>query len=179
MKHHVRRILFCALPVASTFVAACRIEKLRGPDTATLGNEPGPGINACGITPASRVSEDGIGVLRIGTTLDAVRASCAVLSEKAAVADTPMTVRIDLGLDTAATEFVGGILRRITLHHHAYRTSDSLGVGTSIVRLMNLRSAVGVTDRNRLYAVSPAYCGLRFLVAQPAPRPPSAQNGLR
>lgn len=178
MRHQLRGSPLPVLALGAVLlIAACRIEKVRGPDTATLGNEPGPGINSCGITPGSRVSEDGIGVLRIGTTLDAVLASCAMLSERPAVADTPMTARIDLGLDTAATEFVGGVLRRITLHHHAYRTVDSLGVGTSIGRLLTLRSAAGVTERNRLYAVSPAYCGLRFMVAQPAPRLPSAQSG--
>jgi hypothetical protein len=174
-------LLTAALPLfgmgVALSVAACRIEKVRSADTTTAGSEPGPGIMACGITPGSRVSEDGIGVLRVGTSLDAVRASCAILSEHQGASDAPMIARVDLGLDTATTEFVSGILRRITLHHQAYRTADSLGVGTRITRLMNLRSVAGLTERNRLYAVTPAYCGLRFMLEDPAPRLPSAQSG--
>jgi hypothetical protein len=158
-------------------VAACRIEKVRAADTATVGSEPGPGIMACGITQGSRVSEDGIGVLRVGTSLDAVRSSCAVISERPSVGNSPLIAQVDLGLDTATAEFVGGILKRITLHHQAYRTADSLGVGTPVARLMNLRSVTGVTERNHVYAVSPAYCGLRFMLENPAPRPPAAQSG--
>jgi hypothetical protein len=180
MIRSIRGTITLLLGAGAVGIAAtgCRIEKVKSPDTATAGNEPGPGINACGITPGSRVSEDGIGLLRIGTSLDAVRASCAILSEQPGVNDAPSLVRIDLGPDTAATEFVAGVLRRITLHHSAYRTADSLGVGTSIARIMALRSPVGMTDRNRLYAVSPAYCGLRFMLEEPAPPRPSAQSGI-
>lgn len=178
MRHPLRSSTLCVLGVAAALsIAGCRIEKVRSADTTTVGSEPGPGIMACGITPGSRVSEDGIGVLRIGTSLDAVRASCAIISEHPGANDAPLIARIDLGLDTATTEFVGGTLQRITLHHQAYRTADSLGVGTRITRLINLRSATGLTDRHRLYAISPAYCGLQFMLEDPAPRPPSAQSG--
>jgi hypothetical protein len=155
----------------------CRIEKVRSGDSSSPGAEPGPGIQACGISPESRVSEDGLGVLRIGTTLDAVRASCALIGEPSGPAGGPTIARIDLGRDTAEVEFANGKLRRITLYHQAYRTADSLGVGTHVSRLMNMRGAVGLTERNRLYAVAPAYCGLRFMLVEPAPRPPSAQSG--
>ncbi|HET9425884.1 MAG TPA: hypothetical protein VFO55_10970 [Gemmatimonadaceae bacterium] len=159
------------------FVIGCRIEKLKSGD-ATRGNvEPGPGIPACGIAPESRVSEDGLGLLRIGVSLDAIRGSCAIVSEQSGSETEPATARVDLGRDTALVELKQGRINRITLHHQAYRTSDSLGVGTHVSTLMRLREAVGVTEGNRLYAVSPAYCGLRFMLAEPAPPPPSAQSG--
>jgi hypothetical protein len=157
--------------------SGCRIEKVRSPDTASAGNEPVPGIASCGISPGSHVSEDGLGVLRIGTSFDAVRSSCAVISEHGGANDAPMTARIDLGSDTATTEFVSGVLRRITLYHSTYRTADSLGVGTGVSKLMSLRQAAGITERNRLYAVTPAYCGLRFMLVDPAPAKPSVQSG--
>jgi hypothetical protein len=159
-------------------LAGCRIEKVPTGDTSRGGGvEPGPGINACGISPASRVSEDGLGLLRIGVSLDAIRASCTVIAEQSGSDKIPATASIDLGRDTARVELSQGNIHRITLHHQAYRTSDSLGVGTGISTLMRLREAVGLTDRNRLYAVSPAYCGLRFMLVDPAPRAPSAQSG--
>lgn len=157
-------------------VNGCRIEKVRSADTTAVGSEPGPGIMACGITPGSRVGEDGIGALRIGAPLDAVRASCAIISERPEANGAPLVARVDLGLDTATAEFSGGVLQRITLHHQAYRTADSLGVGTRITKLMNLRGVTAVTERNRLYAMSPAYCGLLFMLEDPAPRS-SSQNG--
>src|SRR5258708_5071069 len=118
MRPPLRCVALTVLPMTVVMsLAGCRIEKVRSADTTTVGSEPRPGINACGIT------------------------------------------------------------RRTTLHHQAYRTADSLGVGTRITRLLNLRSATGLTERNRLYAVSPAYCGLRFMLVDPAPRSSSAPNG--
>lgn len=155
----------------------CRIEKVRSGDTSNQGAEPGPGLMSCGISTASRVSEDGLGLLRIGTSLDAVRAGCAVISEQPSAGDTTMIVKVDLGRDTADVAFANNVLRRITLHHQAYRTADSLGVGTHVTTLMRLRDAAGLVDRNRLYAVTPAYCGLRFMMESPAPAPPAAQRG--
>ena len=156
-------------------LAACRIEKVRSGDTTRLGADPGPGLPACGISPESRVSEDGLGLLRIGTMIDAIRGSCAILTER--ITDSSGSVRIDLGRDTAQVELNQGAIRRIVLTHQAYRTSDSLGVGTHINTLLRLRDATGMTDRNRLYAVSPAYCGLRFMLLDPAPRAASARTG--
>jgi hypothetical protein len=108
--------------------------------------------------------------------VDAIRAGCTLVAEQ--LGDSASgTAAVDLGRDTARLEITRGTIRRITLTHQAYRTSDSLGVGTHISTLMRLPEAVGVTDRTRLYAVSPAYCGLRFMLADPAPPPPSAQSG--
>jgi hypothetical protein len=160
---------------ALVLVAACRIEKVRSGDTTRLGVDPGLGLPSCGITTESRVSEDGLGMLRIGMPLDAIRGGCAVLSER--VTDSIGSARVDLGRDTALVELSKGAIRRIVLTHQAYRTADSLGVGTHINTLMRLREATAITDRNRLYAISPAYCGLRFLLADPAPKSPSARNG--
>jgi len=157
-------------------IVGCRIEKAKSGDTARGGVEPGPGIPACGIAPESRVSEDGLGLIRIGVSLDAIRGGCAVISEQPATDKTPATAQIDIGRDTASVETDKGNIRRITLHHQAYRTSDSLGVGTHITTLLRLRDVTGLTERNRLYAISPAYCGIRFMVVSPAPTG-SVQNG--
>ena len=164
-------LLACLLPLA-----ACRIEKVKSGDTTRGGVEPGPGIPACGISPESRVGEDGLGLIRIGVSLDAIRGSCSVISEQM-IDSVTGSARIDLGRDTALVALQNGNIRRITLFHQAYRTLDSLGVGTHISTLMRLREAAGVTERNRLYAVSPAVCGLRFMMMDPAPSPPAAQTG--
>jgi hypothetical protein len=163
------------LVLLAVFVTGCRIEKVRPGDTTRLGVDPGPGIPPCGISPESRVSEDGLGLLRIGMMLDAVRGGCAVISER--YADSIGEARIDLGRDTAIVALNKGAIRRITLTHQAYRTADSLGVGTHIATLLRLREPTAITDGERLYAVSPAYCGLRFLLLDPAPKSPAARTG--
>lgn len=163
------------LLAACVLLAACRIEKVRSSDTTKLGVDPGPGIPPCGISPESRVSEDGLGLIRIGMTLDAIRGGCAVISEQGN--DSIGIARIDLGRDTAEVELRKGAIRRITLTHQAYRTADSLGVGTHISTLLRLREATAVTDHDRLYAVSPAYCGLRFMLVEPAPKGSAARSG--
>jgi hypothetical protein len=108
-------------------------------------------------------------------TLDAIRGGCAVLSEQED--DSTGVARIDLGRDTAEVELRKGAIRRITLTHQAYRTADSLGVGTHISTLLRLRGATAVTEKDRLYAVSPAYCGLRFMLLAPAPKATAARSG--
>lgn len=156
-------------------VAACRIEKVRSGDTTRLGVDPGLNIPACGISTESRVSEDGLGLLRIGMSLDAIRGGCAVIYER--VTDSVGEARVDLGRDTAIIAINKGSIKRITLTHQAYRTSDSLGVGTHISTLLRLSGATAITERERLYAYSPAYCGLRFMLLDPAPQSASARSG--
>lgn len=163
--------------VLAFLLTACRLEKVRSGDSARGGVEPGPGIPACGISAESRVSEDGLGLLRVGVSLEAIRGSCSIISETPGSSGASGAARIDIGRDTAAVDLKNGSISRIVLHHQAYRTSDSLGVGTHIATLSRMRDAVGVTDQGRLYVVSPAYCGLRFMVADPAPSAPSAQSG--
>ena len=121
------------------------------------------------------MSEDGLGLLRIGTTLDAIRGGCAIISER--VTDSTGEARIDLGRDTAVVSLNKSAIQRITLTHQAYRTSDSLGVGTHISTLLRLRDATAITDRERLYAISPAYCGLRFMLLDPAPKSAASRTG--
>ncbi|HEY6219224.1 MAG TPA: hypothetical protein VIV65_04140 [Gemmatimonadaceae bacterium] len=167
-----------SLTLATALIlVACRVEKVRTPDTTSVANEPGPGVSSCGITTESRVREDGLGVLRIGMSIDAVRANCSVLSERSGANDARLLAMVDLGKDTAAVEFVSGVLRRITLHHQAYRTPDSVGVGTHISTILSMPAVTAITERGRLYAVSPAYCGLRFMLMDPAPTKPVAQSG--
>jgi hypothetical protein len=164
------------LVAACLALAACRIEKVRSGDTARGGVEPGPGIASCGISPESRVSEDGLGLMRIGVSVDAIRAGCTLVAEQ--LGDSASgTAAVDLGRDTARLEITRGTIRRITLTHQAYRTSDSLGVGTHISTLLKMRESAALVDHNRLYAVSPAYCGLRFLLADPAPTSAAARSG--
>src|SRR5690349_3379724 len=132
--------------IALVLLAACRIDKVRPGDTTRLGVDPGPGIPQCGISPESRVSEDGLGLIRIGMQIDAIRGGCAIITER--VTDSIGSARIDLGRDTALIELNKGAIRRIILTHQAYRTSDSLGVGTHINTLLRLRDATAITDRN-------------------------------
>ena len=166
---HVPLLALCLL------VSACRIEKVRAGDTTRLGVDPGPGLPQCGISSASRVSEDGLGLLRIGTSIDAIRGGCAIISER--TTDSIGEARVDLGRDTAIVALRNGSIHRIRLTHQAYRTADSLGVGTHISTLLRLREATAITDGNRLYAISPASCGLRFMLLDPAPTRASSRSG--
>src|ERR1043166_6774374 len=92
--HRPMKAIFAAIGCC-TLLAACRIEKVRTADSASASAaEPGAGLNACGITSESRVRDDGIGVLRMGMSLDAVRANCTVLSEKPGANDAPMVAMV-------------------------------------------------------------------------------------
>src|SRR5258708_34270157 len=111
MRPPLRCVALTVLPMTVVMsLAGCRIEKVRSADTTTVGSEPGPGINACGIPPGSRASEDGIGILRIGTPLDAAPARCASISQHTRPNATPLVTRGYLGPHTATAESGAGIL---------------------------------------------------------------------
>lgn len=109
------------------------------------------------------ITGDGIGDLRLGMTLDAVRASCVVLRDTTRPASEGMTARmitIAFPRDTVEAEIVDARVWRIEVLSPRLRTSDSLGVGTPLRRLLTLRNPRGLTGEGQLFVASPEHCGL-------------------
>lgn len=134
----------------------------RKSDSAADSGKGAPATANCG---ARVVTGDGIGRLRLGATVEAVRANCNVLSDTSRLADEGMRARIltvAFGVDTVEAEIDGERVWRIKVLSSRLRTADSLGVGTSLERLLQLKSARGITGEGRLYVISPEKCGLSF-----------------
>lgn len=113
---------------------------------------------------------DGIGALRIGATVDSVRRSCRVVRDTTEMRAEGLPVRIlavaALG-DTVEAEVDSGRVWRIAVTSARFRTTDSLGVGVPIGRLLAVPGIRGLTGEGTLYLVSPTHCGLSFRVTNP------------
>jgi hypothetical protein len=111
------------------------------------------------------LTESGIGELRVGRPVAEVAARCELLGDTTEIRAEGLPARIvtvDLGRDTVEAEAVDDRVWRIALEHPAFRTADSLGVGTPLSRLLRFEGARGMAGEDGLYLRLPTHCGLSF-----------------
>lgn len=77
-------------------------------------------------------------------------------------------VMVDLARDTVEAEIVDDAVWRLAVRDPAFRTSDSLGVGTPLSRLMEFDGARPLSGEGRLFVQVPDHCGLSFELSEPA-----------
>jgi hypothetical protein len=170
-------------------VIGCEVKKEQQPASLPPSGEttavtpqpspPAPGTSAprpsaCG---AEVITDEGIGEIRIGATVESVRQKCNVVRDTTAPGAEAMPARkltVALSRDTVEAEIVDGRVWRIAVHSPRLRTADSLGVGTTLARLLQLRNPRGMTGEGRFYVASPAHCGMSFRLANAGP---GAQRG--
>ncbi len=85
-------------------------------------------------------------------------------------------VPVDIGGEQVEAEIVDDKVWRLAVRSPRYRTADSLGVGTTLERLLELREPRGMMGEGALFFASPAHCGLSFRLSENRPLPPSGQN---
>jgi hypothetical protein len=166
----------------------CEVKKEQQPsslppaETTAVSLQPSPAApstsdpraSACG---EAVITDEGIGELRIGTTVESVRQKCTVVSDTTALGAEGMPARklgVALARDTVEAEIVDGRVWRIAVHSPRLRTVDSLGVGTTLARLLQLRNPRGMTGEGKFFVASPAHCGMSFRLANAGP---GAQRG--
>ena len=81
---------------------------------------------------------------------------------------------VALARDTVEAEIVNGRVWRLAVHSPRLRTADSLGVGTTLARLLQLRNPHGMTGEGKFFVASPEHCGMSFRLANAGP---GAQRG--
>ena len=134
-------------------------------DTA---RSPRPSIaetSLCGIGAGTIVGPEGIGRLRIGATIDDVRAGCRIVRDTMRVAGEGMRERritVDLGRDTVETVVVEDRIRRIHVDGPAFRTADDMGVGTTVDALRRSGSARVLAGEGSMFLTLADECGLSF-----------------
>ena len=118
------------------------------------------------------VDGDGIGGVRIGMDVDSLKAHCVVARDTVELDSEGQPQRIlvvGFGSDSATVEVDSTHVWRIEIRTPALRTSDSLGVGTSLARLLALPGGVqGLTGEGSLFLLAEARCGLSFQLSAPA-----------
>jgi len=165
---HVRSL---ALMLA---LVAC--EKKSGSTPADTSSLPAaasssPVANAGDRTAGCRdeiITDEGIGQVRIGASMESVQQQCNVVRDTTVVDVEGMPSRrlaVAFSRDTVQAEIVDGRVWRIAVLTPGLRTADSLGVGTTIARLLQLKDPHGMTGEGQFFVASPAHCGKSFRLA--------------
>jgi hypothetical protein len=111
------------------------------------------------------LTDEGIGELKIGTPIDSIHAHCVVVSDTIELAEEGLPARImrvAFDRDTVEATADSGKVWRISIESPRIRTADSLGVGTKLPRLLQLKKARGLSGEGAVFVVSPERCGLSF-----------------
>lgn len=111
------------------------------------------------------ITDEGIGQLRIGTTVESLRQKCNVVHDTTAPGAEGMPARklaVALSRDTVEAEIVDGRVWRIAVHSPRLRTADSLGVGATRAKLLQLKDPRLMTGEGALFAASSEHCGMSF-----------------
>lgn len=115
---------------------------------------------------AGTISAKGIGPLRIGMTIDSLARTCGVVERRYSSANTTREYAIRVGTDTLTVYETNGRVDLIQTTSAIHRTRDSLGVGSTLARLLMLPDIDGGpgdgTDRYEVHATSGEHCGIIF-----------------
>jgi len=125
------------------------------------------------------LTDEGVGKIRIGESVESVGRDCTVVRDSIQLGAEGMPTRIVSVLfprDTVEAEIVDGKVWRVAIDSPHFSTADSLRVGTSLARLLRLRRPQGMTGEGALFVMSPDHCGLSFRLSDngsPVLRDPS------
>ncbi len=107
------------------------------------------------------VTDEGIGLLRIGATVESIKQKCKVVRDTTVIAGEGMPARklaVAFSRDTVEAEIVNDRVWRIAVLSPRLRTAESLGVGTLNVRLIEqLKKPRGMMGEGALFVASPEH----------------------
>lgn len=120
----------------------------------------------CGWSETTRLTADGIGALRVGTSAAALARSCDVIRDTIETLEgQPQRVMyVRLGTATAYAEVVGDTVWRIGTRDPLLRTTDDLGVGSSVTALIAAGPAWTAHGEGAVAVGLRRHCGLSFLL---------------
>lgn len=139
----------------------------------TRSSKAGVSIHAdslnCSVTPQTIITGAGIGDVRIGQSIGQVRRLCDVRLDTTVIGTEGLPERI------AHIHFLGDSIEvtvdndrvwRIFINSPLFQTSDSLGVGTQVSRLLRSRGSItGLEGEGALYLLLSEHCGMNFRLA--------------
>jgi hypothetical protein len=162
-----------AITAAATLTLATVAGCQRGeapPDTATDGaSSAGRGVRDCGVPPGDVQVDEGVGVLRIGTSVEEVRQRCRVVRDSTVLDNEGMPARrmvVSIGDDTAIAEVVEDSVWRVRLTGPRFRAGGGLGIGTSARALDAIPGARALVGEGEVYVTVPGTCGVSYRVAR-------------
>lgn len=135
----------------------------RAADSATAQSPaPTPILGECASTT---ISDSALGDVRIGQTVADLSARCTVVRDTTAQRGEGQSARVIdvvVGPDTVEAEIVNDRIWRIGIVSPAFRTADSLGVGTRLPVLLAQPGARPLSGEGRVFVMTQSHCGLSF-----------------
>ena len=119
------------------------------------------------------ITDEGIGQLRIGATVESIKQKCKVLRDTTVNGAEGMPARklaVAFSRDTVDAEIVEDRVWRIAVHSPGLRTASLIGVGTLNQRLQSLKDPRGAMGEGALFVLTPQHCGMSFRLANAGPR---------
>ena len=148
-----------------------------GSNTVPSASSRPAALTSCG---DEWVTDEGIGKLTIGASVDSVRRSCNVVRDTTQLGAEGMpsrTLTVALSSDTVVAEIVNGRVWRIVVTSPRLQTHDSLAPGIPIARVLALDDPRGLVGEGRLFVASPDHCGLSFGSSHMIARVPTGRIG--
>lgn len=111
--------------------------------------------------------DQSIGNLRIGASVDSVKKQCRVLRDTTQLGAEGMlqrTIIVAFPAGLVEAEITNERVGRIRVESPAFRTPDSLGVGSSISEILRLDDPTGGFGEGDFYVISRKHCGLSYRV---------------
>lgn len=133
----------------------------------------------CGVSSETDLTGDGIGDLRIDRSVNEIMDRCHVLRDTVEVraeGHPQRVMTIDLMRDEVEAEIVDEVVWRLGISTPAFLTSDSLGVGTPLERLLEFDGARPLVGEGNLFVQVPEHCGLSFRLTEPASSLPPGET---
>lgn len=116
------------------------------------------------------VRDSGVAGLRLGMTVQAVRSACRVVRDTVQnnddyVEDERVLVVVS-GSDTIVAAVKDDLVARLDILTPGFRTADSLGVGSTLRRLLRLPRLQASVGEASIFAHAPAHCGVSFVLSR-------------
>ena len=128
----------------------------------------------CGVTGNAVVTDNGVGALKVGISVDDVKQMCEVISDSDELGTEGMKERVlvvRIGGESVRSVIVNDRIWRLEITSPHLATVDSLGVDTHLHRIATMRGARFFPGEDGVYGFTADHCGLSFRFSIPL-RPP-------
>lgn len=134
---------------------------------------PSRAITSTASQPVTRGSDcgdriirvNGIGKVRIGMTVDSLKQQCHVVIDtvtRGVEGTNERRLTVAFPPDFLEAEIVDGRVWRLDVESPAFRTPDSVGVGSSVAELLRRDDFDGGVGEGAFYLISRKHCGLSY-----------------
>jgi hypothetical protein len=149
------------MPVITPLVLA-----VHAPTAGEVARQPPAEAQRC--SGALTLTGDGVGAVRVGAPVAAVRKACDISAIKQNKGDSSPTadlLELKIGGAPVRAEISGGRVWRVLVDDRSLRTVDKLGVGSPLSALLASGPARASEIEGVIYATTARHCGVSFALS--------------